>query len=837
MNSVEQPRSQIPATLHEWEHLLTKTLLRVDDGNVDAIRSFEITPETLAEYCGLGIEDAPAVEDAFRKSLKADRGLHRCLKEGRRTIPGTEVPSCIAMLALTLLVDSILDGEYEGYGYRGKLSQWLGDDSSFSDLHGIATMWHQLVDWLDKRIAAGAPFRPLVLPEIPATWTHIGYTRHLSFPTRRDLRVLTRCVEKNPGLAVDPVAFLRVLDPVMSGSGISVGLKRAFDDFRVALRSNVASADHRFWRLVSRAAGAVGYRTAAPTSLTMELDEDGDRRFRVDRGGPGLSPDCMGRAAALPILLASPNLGPSLRRGILFFRASGLASWSAAGEPPPGAGPFHLAIAQRHLHFASGAVVRFDGSGSWRMTVEPVAASTVADILKRLRIHDAKQTVRTIRLVDGVRVGNAWLGQPEFLPFLDGVEGDVEVIAATVDTEVRLTWRDGQLKALAPVTGEFTIRDRSAHWARRASFVPFASPHAALEGSGYANPLQAEWRLTSPKSVERALIRSLGWSDEPFRHQDAVEALYAASRTGIGEGEAIMLAARSAGHRSWDLIRTLQESSFFDARLRRQWRGRVFTLGHPTICMVRIGSVSGVVVSGGIAKSLERDFVETVVLQGGQPFRIVSTSSLAPPLLGAVGVDTNRISASLGWNVVAGPVDPEGTASTRLVETAVIGEDYRIASRWDWSLGRFRVGAVAGGPVSLTRLEHPGGRDHDVYRVDGKHLRSFHSRQAAILDAHSQAGRPLFHIEDGHLRRVAHEGALPIEVSLALRIRSLMNGGGTIDGWGYEVSPAEEAWLAALLPGVIGGALPARLGCIDNARTRRGRGARRPLWQSGGLAA
>lgn len=833
MTQTAQSTSRIPVTLHEWEHVLTKALLLAEDGNADAIRSFEITPETLSEYCGLGIDDAAAVEDAFRKALKAERSLHRSLKEGRRSIPGIEVPSCIAILALTLLVDSILDGDYEGHGYRGKLSQWLGDDSSFSDLRGIAIMWHQLVDWLDKRIAAGAPFRQLILPEIPTTWTHIGYTRYLSFPTRRDLRVLTKCIEKNSSLVVDPVRFLRVLEPVMNGTGISVGLKRAFEDFRLALRSNAASVDHRFWRLVSRAAEAAGHGNAAPRSLIMELDEDGGRHFRVDRGGPGLSAQGISGAAALPILLASPNLGPSIRRGILFFRASGLASWSAAGEPPPGTGPFHLAIAERHLRLASGAIARFEGSGTWRMTTEPVAASTVVDILMRLRIHDAKQAVRTIRMVDGVRVGKAWLGQPKFLPYLDGVAGNVEVVAAD-DLEVPLTWRDGQLETTAPLKGEFTIRDRSAHWARRVSFVPFASPHAVLEGSGYSNELQAEWQLETSRSIERTVARDLSWSDEPFLHQDAVEALYAASRTGIGEGEAAELAARAVGKRNWDFLRTLHESSFFEARLRKQWRGRVFTLGRPTISEVLIGTMPGLVVSGAIAKSLEDDFYETAVLQGGQPFRIMSASSLAPPIIGAIGVEASRVCASLGWNAAACPLNPEGTASTRLIETTVIGEDYKIASAWDWSLGRFSLGVVGDGPVTLTRFVHPGGRDHDVYRVEGKLRRCFHSRQAAILDAHSQAGRPLFHIEDGHLRRITKEGALPIEVALALRMRSLANGGGTIDGWSYEISPADGAWLAALLPGAISGAQPV---CGDSALARRGRGARRPLWHSGGLAA
>ncbi|RYF07655.1 MAG: hypothetical protein EOO77_25665, partial [Oxalobacteraceae bacterium] len=191
--------TSIPTTLHDWERTLSIALLRAVDGDSDPIRSFEITPETLALHCGLGPEHAEEAEAAFRTALRSDPDLSWCLQHGTKKVHGRDVPNCLAMLALSLLVDSLLDGVYKDKGqFRAKLSEWLGIDRSFMVLRGISIMWEELVTWLDGRIAEGAPFRRLILPKIPITWTHIGYTRYLSFPTRRDVRLLVKQIERMP---------------------------------------------------------------------------------------------------------------------------------------------------------------------------------------------------------------------------------------------------------------------------------------------------------------------------------------------------------------------------------------------------------------------------------------------------------------------------------------------------------------------------------------------------------------------------------------------------------------------------------------------------------------
>ena len=158
MSPCVQQSPALPTTLHQWERRLTCALLFAD-GDSDAIRSFEITPETLATHCGLSMEHGKNAEEAFRKALLADPDLIKCLEKGTSKATNDEVPNCIAMLALTLLVDSLLDGYKNKGQYRTKLSDWLGVERSFTNLSGVEKMWKQLVAWLDGRISAGRPFR------------------------------------------------------------------------------------------------------------------------------------------------------------------------------------------------------------------------------------------------------------------------------------------------------------------------------------------------------------------------------------------------------------------------------------------------------------------------------------------------------------------------------------------------------------------------------------------------------------------------------------------------------------------------------------------------------
>ncbi len=104
------------------------------------------------------------VETAFKAALLADRNLWSALREGRRRPATAALPNCFSYLAMTLLIDTFLEGAYSSRGqFRDRLRNWLGTTRSLMHLAGVAEMWRALARWLDVRADAGEPFRRLVL--------------------------------------------------------------------------------------------------------------------------------------------------------------------------------------------------------------------------------------------------------------------------------------------------------------------------------------------------------------------------------------------------------------------------------------------------------------------------------------------------------------------------------------------------------------------------------------------------------------------------------------------------------------------------------------------------
>jgi hypothetical protein len=245
----------LPTELAVWERGLVDRFLRIGEcGDASPLRSFEITGETLATVFPDADGTAEESEEAFRTAVRTDPRVFDAFRTGTPRIAGTSRPECFAYLCASLLIDTLLDGAYSGQGqFRDRLRTWLGTSRTMMQLPGIASMWHDLKCWLDARVAAGEPFRTLVLPD-PRTWTQIGHTRRLSFPTRSDMRYLQRTLANFPRGASDPPGLIRAIDVAVRRDGASWGLETAFAEFRDAFRAGGASTNHRFWRLVLRAA-------------------------------------------------------------------------------------------------------------------------------------------------------------------------------------------------------------------------------------------------------------------------------------------------------------------------------------------------------------------------------------------------------------------------------------------------------------------------------------------------------------------------------------------------------------------------------------------------------
>ncbi len=179
----------LPATYLEWETALTLHFLSIGVGDASPLRSFEVTDFTLAEALGLEYESRERVVEAFR-SMLADResSLVAALQHADyRKCSGDDVPGCFAYLALTMLVEGMIDPDASGNEFRPKLTSFLRVDRTFSNLAGINRMWVELEKWLKVRAQKGLPFRTLELPPVEEWRNQIGYSVRLfdGSPTAR----------------------------------------------------------------------------------------------------------------------------------------------------------------------------------------------------------------------------------------------------------------------------------------------------------------------------------------------------------------------------------------------------------------------------------------------------------------------------------------------------------------------------------------------------------------------------------------------------------------------------------------------------------------------------
>jgi len=857
MNDLSVPsEDKIPVGIDEWECALVRYFLAVgSDGDASDIHSLEVTPRTLALACGVDPTRREEVENAFRAALLRDQvHLLRALREGPQRPATSEVPNCFAPLAMTLLIDILLEStEYGGNQFRAKLADWLDIDRTFNDLSGVKLMWEQVARWLCIRVEQGAPFRRLVLPEHPESWRHIGYTRRLSFPSRSDVKVVAQVLATVEERDQDnPVAVIHALSQLVSKKNISIGLKEAYEDFVQSYYSRRrAIADHRFWRLVTRArtAPAAGREGQAVLEIALTVDEE--REFRVARENVEGTATFLKLAAALrsDLLLLSVNLGPTIRRGLLFFRQVGLGRWIAEANLAKCRDRVLVAYHDRFDRTIGRRLGNVDRNGQWSLTVDPIGAGKVAAELRICGvITDAETYVFRPTASDGVRVHGAWLGLPGFLPSIDVDTDKVRVVSEGEHPGELRAVAAGRVNLIsdAPVAGTFFVeprllgRESNSPWRLRLQFVDRAVPHIDLGGARRNRPLLRDWNATRPESVECDLPPGASWS----RAHDAVEwlleALYANGARGWDESDLVELVRRAdpdTASAPWRTLRMLQEGCVLEPRLRQGWKGRVWTLAPPRIVPARSAGAPVALVEGAHCAQMLEEFAMAATGMGGTPFRLPGPMRWSVPVTGAVDVEPEALARVLCWEVVPQPAAPSG-APLALAETERRAENYVAAFTWCWRTRRFlAAGAIEGG-TRLIQLSHPAGTDHDVYRIEcGGRRRHFLSRQAAIVAAHAVARVPLLAFSFNRIDVTARDGGLPDAIAAALRRRRLASGGFTNDCYGYSVTAEDVRWLAALLPGCIAGVPEDAVLAAGEvlSRARHSGGAVRPQWRGGRL--
>ncbi|MCP3471808.1 hypothetical protein NLM33_25070 [Bradyrhizobium sp. CCGUVB1N3] len=837
----------LPCTYLEWEIALTRHFLSIGQGDASPLRSFEVTDYTLTEAVGQKHTDRERVIEAFRSTL-ADKqdALVKALQRGEyRRYSGDEIPGCFAYLALTMLVEGMIDPDASGHAFRPKLASFLKLDRAFPHLPGINRMWLDLDAWLKDRAARGSPFRVLDLPPEDEWRTQIGYSVHMSFPSRKDKQVVQSFLSENRDALSSPLDFLDRFRRVADGSKSSAYLKSAYSDFaRSYLAGHRALSDHRFWRLVQ--AISLGRKTSSTFELLLEMvhDEDDLWSFLVSdlTTGRGLgSHATLAKALVACAAVEGHDLTHAIDLGVVFFHQTGHARWEAMPSLADGPSKVIVGLSPRVAGKIGAKLGVLEQSGDWALT-RIVPSGKAHDVISAvIKLPSAGEQIRSVRVFGGVRSAGEWLGRPRVLPNVAadacglsiaprGGAADLSVSCGEKSPGTYAIRSERALHGTYVVQSAADATGTSPSWSRSLTFVRDAHVHRSIgEAKGASVP---EWSDVVAMQ-DKVASPPRGWSDIHPALDDLIEAVYAGGgSSGWSEAELVpMLSDILSGEASpWDVLRSLQEAAMIEPILKPGWKGRTWMLRRPTIAPLGPPAAGLVVVDGCVGARLAEDFREAVAAMGGQPFRSGGVARWSPPLLGAASVQPDELAARLRWMVDSPKV--AGKAPASFVRTPISHEFYAPASFWSWKRGHFVTARDEDRePVRLVRWKSVADRDHDVYVVStrGGEARLL-SRQAAIAHAHVTRRAAMFSFEAGTLVRSASEGALPAPISSWLRCRNLANAGSSGKRhYAYPAAATDLPRLQSLLPNIVqadaaGSAHDAALA------VRRSRDGTRLLW-------
>lgn len=845
-----------PVTLDGWENKLVDYFLRFGaDGEAQDIRWFEVTPSTLAAaFADKGV-GADEIEEAFRTCMSNIPDLPQRLESGMMERSSDKLPGYFTYLVMTLLISSQFDAQDESNDFRLKLQRWLRTEHSYQKLAGVNGMWEALAGWLERRVQKGEPYRRLCLPEIPPSWSHIGYTLRLAFPGKADLCMMSRVLTSYPQTVSSPrllIDYFQAAIQKESASNVHA-LKQAFSEFKDAWFSGRrALADMPFWRLRQRAMALISDNEARKAIIDMRVDFDGSRCYF---SAASENDECIFSPSLSDALLSasaenSDNLGNAAQSGLFFFHQVGHGCWRAIAAPDAFSSKFHIALSCNHVARAS---QYFDDAiieSNWILTPRSQSRHVAIEIFRALKASSTAldEQISRLQFSDGIRVPGGWLGLPAFLPTVKSDTQNYRIYAPQENgAEVSVSKVDGRLTSSTPLNGEFIIEpeleigEKTPPWRRRAHFFERAVPRPAQEDSArYRLERLTDWATSPLKTPNFLSDIPLTTENSDARLEHLLEAIYASGTNGWEEIELVALLERAADDINvWHLIRCLHDAGLIEPRLRQGWKGRVWTLVKPSLLRIRNGDDSLIVVEGATCASLMDDFQKAVSGLGGKCFRRSGVSVWSPPVFGAEIDDPVALSRIMGWLLIDTSSTPDMTPLA-LTSTCRTAEFHLQAAVWDWRSGRFSPHATEDNAAALlTRLVHPGGRDHDVYKVVSRRNTAFFlSRTAAIIAASVSARRPVFRrVGDHRFICIADDCGLPDALAMGLRRSVLRNGGPTEAGYAYPLDDFAFRWLNRLLPECFA-SLPS--GDCDNANrlvsaARHSGGKTRLRWRNGRL--
>ncbi len=512
-------------TRFDWSEALLDHYFSASDLG-QPVRSITAVPEELTRCARDPEATASEIEaDFFRKiinSVGPGKSVWAKATDGGKGRPPENylaflIASCLAVTEIDI-DNAIEDGNIARFATRFRPAR--GDDN----LEKLAQLWEELREWL--RVNPG--YRKLELPD-PGGWTRIGYTVKLAFPSRRDRDALSWLLSSSDlGFENPPVRDVISLVETAKSGTFSNRFYEHFRDFKeertTQARSNSASTSglytSPFWTAVRTAVQQSGDqdRTGGARWALLAFSEpstaDQHFEFSFDLVGNAQASTAAFRMDLLDepcgewIHRASsfgsdgqgnPELDPVesvLNQVVHLGDVSRLAKQGVIPFIEGMHGEFESTGRQEDIEFTSAALVRTSLSNAVRTRfgtratrIYPTQLSgwefihglslRVTDDgslggteLEHCSIFNAGVTRDSIRLINGIKVGNDYLGLCGTLPLVSA-PGAASVSAIISGDSIRLVeqtpgaWSlpDQQLNGVLTISATFPTHDLSKSFA------------------------------------------------------------------------------------------------------------------------------------------------------------------------------------------------------------------------------------------------------------------------------------------------------------------------------------------------------------------------------------
>ncbi|MGG5890717.1 hypothetical protein ACLF3G_26840 [Falsiroseomonas sp. HC035] len=652
----------------------------------------------------------------------------------------------------------------------------------------------------------------------------IGYSVGLAFPSWRDRDRLVREVSHVGARSLaSPRTAIAHLQHRIEFGNYTASMRDAFRDFRERFqRGERLLTGHRFWRLLGDICTAAGGQPGpcvrgveVSLSLVVGLDDvDVELEFTARHAGGGLKDksDIIRLAGRVDTVLrgvhdlsarisndvstAVREIVDALRSGVLVFVEVAWGRWAFAIPSliqPIGA----VAIARTDLaqRLPAPRVAWRPAGGSWQVSgvLAPGALEALLNLVRQ-QPPDRVDELTELKLVGGVATGRALLGRPRLLPHvratvgsivhlqsLDGSEGEISASAIGPDS-----WA---LVSEGPVTGTWRVsasevasQSNEASEAERVlRFDAQAVEHDCLTDPD-RDPSRVEPEIEMVVRPAASIqVRPLGEAASAVSTDaaliDLTEAVYACGRAGWSEADLMALVRQvlrgDRQPRPWDVLHLLQAAGWIEPRLLTSWKGRRWYLRPPRIVGVFAGTHAVAVLDGAAPLAVQERFFNISTRLRAQPAGGDSRGTWCLPVHAVMGVDPSELARLLDVPFHAEVALAASAAPACWPAERRTIEHRELATRWSWERGHFvQAGGPSGEKVCLERYIRARADDRDILLLTAPEVprRIFGSRNAALLEAHRIAQRPLFEFRANALQRRAVDGHLPFPVAFMLRL-------------------------------------------------------------------